>query len=136
MIYKKQTGVGLYLTEIKKYLQLYLIYQLFMKNLTLVFSFLLLLGLLSNSSCGANKMKADAVNSTEVPYQEAKNYFVKNTYGEEENANLKIETQELFDKIFGPAPVMGEGGKPTAIDFAKQYVVAYIRLVKYEYKFQ
>lgn len=61
-----------------------------------------------------------------IPFFEAKNYFVKNTYKNKEVATLKVTTQEEFDKVFGPAAVMGENGKPTQIDFSKQFALAVI----------
>lgn len=61
---------------------------------------------------------------TDVPYQVARNYFVKNTVGDP--GSPKIETADKFNEIFGMATVMGKDGKPTAIDFSKQYVLAVI----------
>lgn len=58
-----------------------------------------------------------------IPYIVANNYFVKT------DTILrigKITNQEDFDAVFGAATVMGENGKPTAINFEKQYVVAVI----------
>jgi hypothetical protein len=63
---------------------------------------------------------------TEVPYKEAKNYFVKNTFHEDQLQNPKIETQDKLEEIFGMASVMGADGTPTKIDFAKQYAIAVI----------
>jgi hypothetical protein len=40
--------------------------------------------------------------------------------------NPKIETAEKFNEIFGMATKMGKDGKPTEIDFSKQYVIAVI----------
>ena len=57
----------------------------------------------------------------DIQFQIAKNYFVKNTI--DSIANPLIETQATFDSIFGMATVMGEEGKPTAIDFSKQSVI-------------
>jgi hypothetical protein len=62
----------------------------------------------------------------EVPFMEARNYFVNNTVGEDKNGTLKIESQEAFNELFSPATTMGEGGKPTEIDFKKQFVIAVI----------
>ncbi|MFD2555253.1 hypothetical protein [Sphingobacterium tabacisoli] len=58
-----------------------------------------------------------------IPYTIAQHYFVNNTVtnGIE---NPKIETKEVFDSIFGAAAVMGKDGRPTDIDFTKQYVIA------------
>lgn len=59
-----------------------------------------------------------------VPYEEAKNYFVKNTVPSGEVGARKIETQEHFDSYFGPAATMGENGMPTKIDFNTHFVIA------------
>ena len=59
---------------------------------------------------------------TDIDYQIAKNYFVNNTV--DSIPNPLIENQETFNSIFGMATVMGEEGKPTAIDFTKQCVIA------------
>lgn len=83
------------------------------------------------SSCQPDKKEAADVQktvtgsnatTTDVPFKKAERYFVKNTVQKIDNP--KIETNEQFDTIFGAAPVMGENGKPTAIDFSKQYVIA------------
>ena len=65
-------------------------------------------------------------NITNVPYTEAKNYFVKNTYAVGSLKNPKITTREDFERIFGTAATMGTDGFPTSIDFSKQYVIAII----------
>lgn len=61
---------------------------------------------------------------TLIPYIEADNYFVRN------DAALpvpsKIASQEEFDRYFGMAATMGEGGRPTVIDFTKQFVLAVV----------
>ena len=62
--------------------------------------------------------------STEVPYTELKHYFFRNDA--EIPANPKIDTQEQFDNFFGMAAVMGADGRPTAVDFAKQFVIAVV----------
>ncbi len=60
--------------------------------------------------------------ATLIPYVEADNYFVRN------DATLplpaKIDSQETFDSYFGMATTMGDDGRPTAIDFAQQFVIA------------
>ncbi len=63
---------------------------------------------------------------TNVPYTEAKNYFVKNTYAIGSLKNPKITIREDFEHIFGTATTMGTDGFPTSIDFSKQYVIAII----------
>ena len=65
-------------------------------------------------------------NITNVPYTEAKNYFVKNTYAVGSLKNPKITTREDFEHIFGTATKMGTDGFPSPIDFSKQYVIAII----------
>lgn len=70
----------------------------------------------------ANTEAAMLGKPSEVNYTIAKNYFIKN------NAQLpeshKITDQETFNQIFGMATTMGENGKPTQIDFEKQFVIA------------
>lgn len=59
---------------------------------------------------------------SEVNYTIAENYFIKN--GAELPESHKITDQETFNQIFGMATTMGENGKPTEIDFEKQFVIA------------
>ncbi len=66
------------------------------------------------------------VDANAIPFVNANNYFVKNTFKDGDLKSPKITTQEEFDKVFGAATVMGDNGKPTQIDFANQYVVTYI----------
>lgn len=88
-----------------------------MKNLAF-----LLLGLMVMFSCTSQK----ETSTLKVPYSEAKNYFVKNTYQSNELAVKKIASQKEFDEIFGAAATMGSNGMPTNIDFSKNYVIALI----------
>lgn len=60
---------------------------------------------------------------SDVPYIIAKNYFVNNDIGENDLPNYKITSQIDFDKYIGQATLEGESGKPTPIDFSKQYVI-------------
>jgi len=90
-----------------------------MKNVFILISILLLVG------CNSSVKSGDSTINEEVPYKEAKNYFVKNNI----DARIdmpKFETQQEFDKVFGMATTMGENGKPTPIDFSKEFVVAQI----------
>ncbi len=66
------------------------------------------------------------VNENAIPFVNANNYFVKNTFKDGDLKSPKITTKEEFDNIFGAAAFMGDSGKPTQIDFANQYVVTYI----------
>lgn len=65
-----------------------------------------------------------AIIENTVPYTVAQNYFVKNTV--DSIANPKIESKEVFDSYFGYATTMGKNGKPTAIDFAKEFAIAVV----------
>ena len=62
--------------------------------------------------------------SSEIAFEVAKNYFFKNNQMIPENP--KIVSEEEFSKFFGMATTMGDDGKPTAIDFTKQFVVAIV----------
>ena len=77
-------------------------------------------------SVACNSVKSgDSALNQEVPYKEARNYFVKNNIDAAID-NPKFEDKESFDKVFGMATTMGENGKPTSIDFSKEFVVAQI----------
>jgi hypothetical protein len=64
-----------------------------------------------------------AQSKSDIPFIQAKNYFVKNSYKIEEIKQSKILSQKEFDEIFGMACLMGNEGKPTVIDFNKQFVI-------------
>lgn len=61
---------------------------------------------------------------TEVPYAELKNYFFRNDA--QMPSNPKIDTQEQFDSLFGMAPLMGPEGRPTPVDFERQFVISVV----------
>ncbi|MCD9855965.1 hypothetical protein LUD75_14660 [Epilithonimonas sp. JDS] len=86
--------------------------------------FLLALVSVISVSCSSAK-PGDSVLNQEVPYKVAKNYFVKNNIDAAID-NPKFENQQDFDQVFGMATTMGESGKPTAIDFSKEFAVAQI----------
>ncbi len=75
----------------------------------------------TNTSFASSTMNVDN-ELKNIDFKIAKNYFVNNTI--DSISNPLIETQSTFDSIFGMATVMGEDGKPTAIDFSKQVVIA------------
>jgi hypothetical protein len=62
----------------------------------------------------------------QIPYNIAKNYFVNNTYRSNSLLGKKINDANTFNEIFGMATVMGENGKPTSIDFSREFVIALI----------
>ena len=82
--------------------------------------------LLTMTACTSHSTDAN-INSEEtgeVDYEVAKNYFFKND--QQIPASPKITTEEEFKKLFGMATVMGKDGKPTSIDFTKQFVLAIV----------
>ena len=72
----------------------------------------------------AIELKQDLPQLGRIEYQIINNYFVKNTV--KKGQKRKIENQKEFDALFGAAATMGKDGKPTAIDFKKQNVIAII----------
>ena len=69
---------------------------------------------------------AAAAAEQDVPFTIANRYFVSNKYKDGDLKNPKISDQEQFDELFGMATIMGPNGKPTPIDFSRQYVVTVI----------
>ena len=63
----------------------------------------------------------------DVPYTELDHYFFKN--GQDIPDNPRIDAEEAFASLFGMAPIMGENGKPTPIDFGKEFVIAVVNPV-------
>ena len=106
--------------------------------------------LLTVTACTSNSTESATNNkgTEEVAFEVAKNYFFKNGRSSENHpslledgrvvtdegntndqqipASLKITTEEKFNKLFGMATVMGGDGKPTSIDFTKQFVLAIV----------
>ena len=82
--------------------------------------------LLTITACTSNSTESDTNNkgTDEVAFEVAKNYFFKNDQQIPESP--KITTEEEFNKFFGMATVMGEDGKPTSIDFTKQFVLVIV----------
>lgn len=88
-------------------------------NYRILFSFAFIL--MTLTACLTSQPTAQG-----VPYQLAKNYFVANTLGDGPLSNPIIDNQNQFSSMFGMATTMGENGKPTAIDFDKQFVIALV----------
>ena len=61
---------------------------------------------------------------TKLNYKTAEGYFVLNTVKNEGGYEKKFTTKEDFDKYFGMATTMNT--TPTAINFDKEFVAAYI----------
>ena len=77
--------------------------------------------ILETLSAAAILLLASCANSGKVAYTEAKNYFHKNDAPLPES--IRITSQEEFDRQFGMAAHMGKDGRPTAIDFGKEFVL-------------
>lgn len=67
---------------------------------------------------------ASCTGTSEVPFTELDHYFFMN--GREIPQNPKIDTAEEFADLFGAAAVMGEGGQPTPVDWAHEFVIAVV----------
>ena len=92
-----------------------------MKKILFAFAVLLAIAACTNKPVTAVENNGE---SSEVAFEVAKNYFFKNDQVIPEYP--KITTEEEFNKLFGMATVMGEDGKPTSIDFTKQFVLAIV----------
>ncbi len=62
-----------------------------------------------------------------IPYVVMQNYFFQN--GATIPADARIDDSESFSALFGAAALMGEDGAPTAVDFAKEFVIAIVNPV-------
>lgn len=93
-----------------------------MKKILFVFAALLIVVACDNKQVVA-PAEGDGA-SNEMAFEVAKNYFFKNN--QEIPASPKITSEEEFTKLFGMATTMGEDGKPTPIDFTKQFVLAIV----------
>ena len=82
--------------------------------------------LLTMTACTSNSTESATNNkgTDKVAFEVAKNYFFKND--QQIPASPKITTEEEFNKFFGMATIMGEDGKPTSIDFTKQFVLSIV----------
>lgn len=69
---------------------------------------------------------SNAFSQVNISFTIAQNYFVKNTFKSSDLKTHKITKAVDFEKIFGMATVLGANGKPTPIDFKKQFVIAVI----------
>lgn len=103
-----------------------------------IFSIMIIAGIAFNS-CNATSENSDdtkqrssnestisAPAEQDIPYTVANRYFVNNTYTDGDLKNPKITSGAEFEKLFGAAPIMGPNGKPTVIDYSKEYVLAVI----------
>lgn len=95
-----------------------------MKKVLFSFAALVVLAACGNKQAAAPTTEGDGA-SNEVAFTVAKNYFFKNDL-DILPASPKITSEEVFNKLFGMAAAMGENGKPTPIDFTKQFVLAIV----------
>lgn len=91
-------------------------------------NFVMLLGILGSFMLLSCKSSTNQANeqSENVPYAVVRGYFLKNDADLSSLKNGKITSEKDFSALFGAATVMGEDGKPTIIDFTKQYAIAVI----------
>ncbi|HRP89425.1 MAG TPA: hypothetical protein PKX92_05255 [Edaphocola sp.] len=93
---------------------------------------IILVSALLTTACNTSKQKpnmekTDAISENtiskekNIPFKIAGNYFIKNDV--KGTVPSKISTQAEFNTYFGMAATMGETGKPTPIDFSKEYVI-------------
>ena len=93
-----------------------------MKKVLFTFAAMIILAACGNKQAVAPAESDEA--SNEVAFEVAKNYFFKND--QEIPSSPKITSAEEFGKLFGMATTMDKDGKPTAIDFTKQFVLAIV----------
>lgn len=101
------------------------------KNIWMLAALMIMLGSCNTGNSTKTEIKenielADNTVSEDVPYIEAKGFFVLNTVKNEKVESLRITSQDHFDKFFGVARTMGKDGEPTTIDFKKSFVLALI----------
>lgn len=89
-----------------------------MKTYITAFIGLMAAALFLASCCTLSKRKTNR----EVPYTVAQRYFVKNDVAQLPNG--AITTEQEFYSLFGQATAMGTDGRPTQINFQRQFVIA------------
>ncbi len=91
------------------------------------FTFLLPYAALILAACTSVANKNSTVSSpttagdTLIAYRIADRYFLRNDVKFPDDPI--VTTQAQFDSLFHCAPVMGEDGKPTKIDFQREFVI-------------
>ena len=64
---------------------------------------------------------------SDIPFEEVRNYFFRSDAELPENP--VIDTSGQFDALFGAAALMGRDGRPTVVDFGKEFVIAVVNPV-------
>lgn len=80
----------------------------------------------NNRSAAVSDTATQVLHDKGVPYEIARGYFLKNTARVDRPTLIKITSPEKLDEMFGMATVMGDGGKPTEIDFSTEYAIAVV----------
>ena len=62
--------------------------------------------------------------ASDIPFEEVKYYFFRNDAEIPESP--LIESAEQFESLFGAAAFMGKDGRPTPVDFDKEFVIAVV----------
>ena len=83
-----------------------------------------LAALLMLPACSGHKRPGGMWQEQEVAFEVAGNYFFRQ--GQQIPESPKVTSAEEFARLFGTATTMGPGGKPTEIDFDKQFVLAIV----------
>lgn len=73
--------------------------------------------------CGVSR--DSGVPGKDVPFEEGKNYYVNNEVADTLSV-VKISTEDEFRRLFGMASTMSRRGRPTEIDWTKEFVIAMI----------
>ncbi len=94
------------------------------KYLTLVAALAMLATACQSNKSQETTVEEEQAESTEIAFEVAQNYFFRND--QEIPETPKITTAEEFETYFGMAATMSPDGKPTAIDFDKQFVVPFV----------
>ena len=74
--------------------------------------------------CCAVALAFSCAPSGNVSYDVVRNYFFRNDASVP--TSPKINSQEQFDSLFGAAAFMGKDGRPTSVDFGRQFVIAVV----------
>ena len=64
-----------------------------------------------------------AAQEQKIPFQTVKGYFLKNNINSTRFSIKKILSKKELDSFFGMAACMGAEGKPSTVDFNKQFVI-------------
>ncbi|MCQ2289748.1 MAG: hypothetical protein MJZ63_00540 [Muribaculaceae bacterium] len=93
-----------------------------MKKLIRIFVLALVVAVMGSCSI-TRKVEKDAY---PIAFTEVHNYYVKNNFTPKKLVRKVINTEGEFRAIFGDAAVMGANGRPTPINFGRQFVLAVV----------